>query len=281
MSEKPEDIGLDNKSSTERDRIDMNHEISGEPTGRIQRFLSENSRDIYGVSEKKKSERAYRTMLEMLLAEDAQYAALYSQVTEKLEKAYQAVDQALIDINQRLEASVEKLQFLRENATELKDGTKVFRSENNSVFTENGKKLSKEETQNLQFSDNAPSWEEYKAEKETREALLRDRKKLTDYKYNTLDDIDRRMKDEDDPISKDELKDLQDNFPNLPVLETRSINMSAQYSANSSSVASSLETDPNQPTNTISSAFEKAHDGILDLAELDAIAPQRTSTPAP
>ena len=144
VSEKPEHIGIDSKSSQERDRIDLNSEIAGLPTGRIQRFLSENAHGIYGESKKEKSERHYRSMLEILLAEDAQYFALYSQVTENLDKAYQAVDQALIDINQRLEDSGKKLQFLREKTPESEDGIKIFRSNDGSIYTEDGKCLSDE-----------------------------------------------------------------------------------------------------------------------------------------
>lgn len=58
VSGRLEHFGGDSKSTVKRERIDLNHEIAGEPTGRIPRFLSENHYAMYGGdSEKKQSER--------------------------------------------------------------------------------------------------------------------------------------------------------------------------------------------------------------------------------
>ena len=220
LTDKPVDIGLDSKSPAERDRIDLNHEISGEPTGRIQRFLSGGSTAYTGETKKKKAEREYRTLLEMLLAEDPQYAALYRKVTKKLEKAQQAVGQVLIDTNQRLEASDRKLQILRGNAAELQDGTKVFQStDNNSIYTEQGKRLNNEEAQDIEFSDNAPSWEAYRAEKESYDTAMRQKAEVETYQQDVLEVAKERINDKENPLSLDELEELEtrieDEMPDI------------------------------------------------------------------
>ncbi len=122
LSDKLQDEGIESKKAAERDMIELNHEIAGVETGRIKRFLNEGSLSFSGETKKEKAEREFRTMLDMLLAEDPIYAALYKQVTEKIEKAQQAVNLALVDINQRLEAFDRKLQLLYDNAAELPDG---------------------------------------------------------------------------------------------------------------------------------------------------------------
>ncbi len=210
LTEKPEDNGMDSKSSVERDRIDLNREIAGVSTSRIQRFLSDDSFNMYGDSEKKKSERQYRSMLEILLTEDAQYKALYTKVTKNLENAYQAVDSALININQRIEDSDRKLQFMRDNAPELADGTKVFKSaHDNGVYTEDGKCLNDANTQNITFSNNSPNWEEFKSEKETFDTATHQKTEVETYKHDVLDHAKERLNDEDNPALMDELEDIQ------------------------------------------------------------------------
>jgi len=213
MTDKPEDIGLDSKSQTERDRIDLNHEMAGDETGRIKRFLSDSTIGLYGETEKQKSERRYRNLLDMLLAEDSHYAALYKRVADKLEKAQQAVDQTLIDINQRLEDSDRTLQIMRENAAELEDGTKVYKSTSDSrIYTDDGKRLGDDEAQDIVFSADAPSWEDYRAEKEKHELAARQKEEVETYQQDVLNPATERMKNEDNPPSMDELKEIDERL---------------------------------------------------------------------
>jgi len=284
VSEKPQDIGLDSKSPAKRDQIDLNHEISDEPTGRIQRFLSENSHDIYGgESEKKKAERRYRSMLQMLLAEDAQYAALYSQVTKNLDQAYQAVDRALINIGQRLEDSDRKLQLLRENTAEMEDGTKIFLSNEGSIFTEDGKRLSDEEAQKYSHLDNLQSWDENLVEKLKRETLLRARQGFEEYKGNTLDNIDRRIKDEDNPVLKDELEYLNEQIKSaMPDFSTANFYntelVANTINSTSASAAHDLVEETRLNVPDLGNDFELASVDIPDLGSVPASEPTHART---
>ncbi len=145
-------------------------------------------------------------MLDMLLAQDPHYAAQYKKVTEKIDKAQQAVDQALVDINQRLGASDRELQFLRDEAAELKDGTKVFQStDNTSIYTEHGKRLNHEKARNIKFSKNSPKWETYKAEKENHNIAARQKLEVETYQRDVLDPAKEQVNNRDNPPSKDEL----------------------------------------------------------------------------
>lgn len=59
-----------------RDRADLNHEILGEGTNRIRRYLSESGPDFFGEDKKKKEERQHLSRLQELLL-DAEYKAAY------------------------------------------------------------------------------------------------------------------------------------------------------------------------------------------------------------
>ena len=116
LTDKPQGIGIDSKITAKLDRIDLNNEMAGIDTGKTWQFLSNNSPTNPHVRKKLETEREFRSMLDVLLAQDPHHAELYKKVTEKIDKAQQTVDQALIDINQRLEVSDRKLQLLRENS---------------------------------------------------------------------------------------------------------------------------------------------------------------------
>ncbi len=147
----------------------------------------------------------------MLLGEDPIYAALYTKVTEKVEKARHAVDLVLIDINQRLEDSERNLQILRDQAAELQDGTKVFKSTTDgSIYTEHGKRLSGEKAKNIVFPDHAPKWETYRSEKAAHDTAARQKQEVEAYQSDVLDHATKRMNDEDNPPSMDELKKLNE-----------------------------------------------------------------------
>lgn len=210
MSDKPEHVGLDNKPAVERDWIDLNHEISGEPVGRIQRFLPDNALGVYGENEKKKSERRFRTMLEILLAEDAQYAKLYFEIKETLDGAKRAMGRALIDLNQRLGESERLFRLLQDNAAKLDDGTRVFRSAvDGSIYAENGRKLSSDEARGIEFSEHAPSWEAYKTAKDRLETVKEQKSAVETYQRDVIDRAQERLSDADDPPSLEELEKIE------------------------------------------------------------------------
>lgn len=202
-----DDVGPNFKSRARRDNEDLNLEKSGLETGRMARFLV-GDKSVRTVEERKKKEEAQRfySLLEMLLREDARYAKLYHEVRERLERAHQAVDSALIDIKQRLEASDRKLQKLRNAAAELPDGRKVFRSSiDNALYSEDGQRLNERDAQKVKIPEGALSWEEYAREAEKRHQLRQDTEEAERYRDEVLKPAQDRLNDRDNPPSMEEL----------------------------------------------------------------------------
>ncbi|MEW8333921.1 MAG: hypothetical protein AB2692_23530, partial [Candidatus Thiodiazotropha sp.] len=67
---------MDSKTPAVRDRVDLGHEMAGLETGRIKRFLADGASGYAADSDEKKARREQRSLLDILLAEDPQYAAL-------------------------------------------------------------------------------------------------------------------------------------------------------------------------------------------------------------
>jgi hypothetical protein len=219
MAARPEDIGLDNMPQSVRDLRDLGHELSGE-TSRINRFLPEGGSGFSVESEEKKSEKRYQSLLEMLLMEDPQYAALYNRVADKLDRAQRAVDKALADIKQRLETSGIALQRMRDSAPELADGTKVFRSRKDGhVYTEDGQRLDDEQARGIEFPPDAADLEDYRAQKDAQDTDLRQREEIERYQRDVLDPMKERMRDPNNVFTKDELEEMDRNVDaSLPAM---------------------------------------------------------------
>ncbi len=279
MADTPEDIGLDSKTVAERDRTDLNHEQAGDDTGRIKRFLVEGASGYNAQSEEKKSKRRYQSLLETLLTQDPQYAALYNRVADKLDRVQRAVDSALADINERLEASGQKLQNMRENAGELEDGTKVFRSSvDGGVYTEDGRRLSDEEAQNVDIPDGAASWEDYRDEKKARDTALRQREEIERYQRDVLDPARERMNDPKHPPTQDEMRDIdrriEAEIPGLVRSELHESDLQASHDDHPSiSAAHEMVEETNLDVPDMSKAF--------DLASAGPMLPGPAPDPAP
>ncbi|HNP50526.1 MAG TPA: hypothetical protein PKJ85_01870 [Nitrosomonas nitrosa] len=214
VSEKPVNIGIDNKPKSEQDKIDLNHEMSGMPTGRRQRFLTQNDYGVHGEeSEKKKAERRYSNLLEYMLAEDARYAKLYYEVQDTLNQARRAAEHALSDINKQLEVAERTLQMMRDNAARLDDGTLVFRSTaDGHVYTEDGRKLSDDEASGIAFSENAPSREAYNQAKSSVETARTKKTEVEAYQRD-IDHAQERLRDVENPLTLEELETIKRDIP--------------------------------------------------------------------
>lgn len=283
LTERPEITDTNAIEQAKQDKIDLNCEIAGIDNGRMKRFLNDGSITYHGETKKQKAEREFHTMLDMLLAQDPIYAALYHEVTEEVGKAKQAVELAMIDINQRLEASDRRLQFLRENAAELKDGTKVFKSSiDNSIYTEHGKRLTAEEAQNIAFTGTEPSLDEYQNTKASYDLAVSQKAEVETYQRDVLDPATKRINDKDEPPSMDELKELNKTIETkMPdIVKANGHNVSLAINASneySTSVAHDIEkTQLNVPD--MAKSFDLARVDIPDLGEIPENAPVPTRT---
>lgn len=261
--------------------------LVGEPTGRIPRFLSENHYALYGGdSEKKQSERRYRTMLQMLLEEDTQYARLYYEVQDTLNKARRAADRALDDINRQLEEAERTLQHMRNNAARLDDGTLVFRSTvDGHVYTEDGRQLSDDEAQDIEFSDNAPSQEDYNTQKQKVETLKKQEVEVKTYKRDVIDRAQERMDDENDPPSVEELEKIEQDIhvrkPAIlsPYLYQEGL-LENQSKPNNLTVAQDIAGNSPLEMPPMNSQFEKARLDIPDNEVFSVAGNNPTTAPA-
>lgn len=262
MAVQSEHIGIDQKPISERDRIDLNNEIAGVDTGRAPRFLLDTDRDPQSEnSEKKKRERATNMLLYML-EHDAQYAKQYYEVSEKLKNAQQVAERAMMSIDHRLAESDRSLQFFRDNASKLEDGTRIFKSSNGSIYTEDGQRLDDEKAQTTHISDDAPSWEQYRAAQEKHADLLRSKNNIERYERDVLGPAQERMQDQDNPMTKEELDILAGDIEHKKPAEFNQALYKTDLDASiprTGSVAASISQDAttaNAPV--LSAAFSKA-----------------------
>lgn len=138
LTDKPQDTEIDSKITAKLDRVDLNNEMAGIDTGKSWRFLSNNSPSNPHIRKKLETEREFRSMLDMLLAQDPYYAALYKKVTEKIDKAQQAVNYcAITRRNYRMEL-------------------KYFSLITVALLSNTVNALSDEKAKNITFPKNAP-----------------------------------------------------------------------------------------------------------------------------
>jgi hypothetical protein len=210
IQEPEDDIGPDFKSRAMRDREDLNAEIAGANTGRQARFLvGDNAPIIVTERKKKEEERRFYFLLDMLLRDDPHYARLYTETRDKIERARQAVDLALLDIKQGLEVSDRKLQKMREEAGMLPDGTRVFRSSvDNGIYTESGQRLNAADSASASIPEGAASWEEYAAAQDAKRKLRESERDAQRYRDEVLKPAAERLNNKDDPPSMEELKEI-------------------------------------------------------------------------
>lgn len=240
----------------QQDRDDLNREISGELAGRIARFGvggHENS-EHPEAKKKREKERAYRSMLQILLLDDAQYADMYYRVQNKLHKAYQSVERVMSSIGHDLSKSQETLIKFENDATKLDDGTAVFQSLDGSIFTESGQRLSDGVAQNIAIKPGAPGWEEYRDVRDRYLDLYAQRDDILRYKIEVLDHAAERMADHDDPALRAELESLSID------IEERMPEVVQQYAQDK--VAKSYHELRNEKSLSLGDEFSKAKDKV-------------------
>lgn len=146
------------------------------------------------LEERKKKEEADR-----LETSDALQLLIYaspiavSEFEQRLDLYERATIEALMENQEALDESSDRLDALLGEAYELPDGRRVFKTENGlRVFDENGTELSAEELDPDLIEAHRPRWETFKAEKDAHDALTEERQELLDYQEK-LDDARERL----------------------------------------------------------------------------------------
>lgn len=196
----------------QRDFDDLQLELSGQDTGRMQRFGAGNTNKR--MAERKKDEQFSKqlTALQRLLENDPVYAALHSEVMDLLAKAETAADAALDQAREDLQSAEAGLQDIQEGANQLPDGTRIYKDADGQVWTEDGRLVPKEDLGGVVWKDGAASYEDYLRQKQTIEDAKARIHDIEDYLYKVLGPARGRLTDPDNPPSKDDLDRIKDDI---------------------------------------------------------------------
>lgn len=197
----------------EQDREDLNNERAGREVGRIQRFLPE-SASAHAIKAKRERGDRHWSLLRQLLAQDAEYRALYDSTRDQLQKAEAATDAALTVADEDLHTANRSLNDMLDKASTLPDGTKVFRDQNGDVWRAGGTRVTGDDLDRIQWLDGAPSYRAYLALKQKVEDAQRRFDDLLRYQVDVLGNARNRLMNDDDPPSKDDLRKIQDDIKN-------------------------------------------------------------------
>lgn len=195
-------------SKQEQDFIDHQNELAGADVGRQPRFLSE-PKTASAIETRKKKDRERLSRLLELLQHDPEYAALYSQTIGLLGRAEVATAMALEKAEEALNQAAQELDAITDRANTLPDGTKVFRDANGVTRTADGEIIDDQRLDTIHHRPDAPSYGEYLAAKKATEQAQKRIDELRRYQVDGLGDARHRMTDPDNPLTKDELKDIQ------------------------------------------------------------------------
>ena len=157
--------------------------------------------------EAKQSEKQqeFRNKLQMILAQNADFARLYNRVNDMLRDAETLVEDSIELETDRLLEQTELLNDGLADANKLPDGTSVFMNNDGDIVAEDGRKLKADEIESLSWHDGAISYEEYLVRQmavvETTQRIDR----LRRYQVDTLGHMRERMQDKHDVVTQDEL----------------------------------------------------------------------------
>jgi hypothetical protein len=199
------------------DDRDFNAELTGLEIGRIPRFFSQTAEALRNGKDANGKDKL--SDLEWLLLNNARYAALYHKVEDKLNEAELAIARSLDTINQKLAQNALELAEMDSRSSTLPDGTKVYKSRNGKAYTADGRELSKEEAETVEWRKDAPTLEERRDKARAGEALLRRKAEIDDFKQDVVDPM-RQKKDSNQVLSEGEMQDFLKQVEKMPSLTT-------------------------------------------------------------
>lgn len=189
-----------------RDFDDLQNEYAGRETGRMTRFLPQDSNSPE-VLRKKRSEAAYRSLLEILL-EDPIYRARYDEVLQALTDAVAATEEALAMIASEIEQAFDAIEDLRGKAARLPDGTRVYRDAKGNIRREDGSIIDDTLAATIIWTGHEPSFEEMQAAADALATLQAQQDELDAFQNNVLGPAQNQMSDQDDPPTLEELDQI-------------------------------------------------------------------------
>lgn len=205
----PREAARDTKRRQDSD--DFQNELAGRETGRQQRFFPDDDRSPRAERKKQGSEQAFRSMLDMLMA-DPVYRARYEQVMTRLREAEQATEAALDRISDLIAETEDTLQDMEDRAARLPDGTMVVRDANGVVRRADGSVVEAYLVETILWTGNQPSYENYRAQQDRLAGLEESRDEVERYRDDVLGPARDLVTDASDPPSLDELDTIMDDI---------------------------------------------------------------------
>lgn len=190
---------------------DLQNEIAGRDTGRISRFLTADEGPSR-ADEKRRKDKAYRDTLDMLLATDPEYLALYTKLGNELSDGEVEADSIIAGLQTAIATLEEQIDEMRADAPALPDGRRVFRYADGRVVDETGTLVSPELAEGVIWRDGSPSAEEYFEALEKRQSTSDLLEQWVTYRHDHLGDLRNRYDDRDEPMTKGDLKDALDDI---------------------------------------------------------------------
>lgn len=146
------------------------------------------------------------------LMSDPEYAALYTETVDAVTQAQIATEAAMMTALETLQQSEDGLTDLQGNAAQLApSGERVYRDQDGNVYTEDGRKLSEQEAESVVFPEDAPSYEDYLAQKKAAHDARERVESIRRYQ-DRLGGYQNRLNDPDNPLTPDELRGIQEDI---------------------------------------------------------------------
>lgn len=199
-------------AADERRRLDfddLQNELAGWETGRMRRFLNADARDGREVRGKRERDASSLSRLQLLLASDPAYKALYDETFDKLREAEKRTADALTLARAAERNAQTQLDGLIANAAMLPDGTRVFRDKDGKIWRENGTIVGNEDAASIVWRGDEPSYEDYRTALTDRDASTSAVAEIERYQVETLGTARDRLTDEDNPLNSEELQRMQ------------------------------------------------------------------------
>lgn len=191
---------------------DLQNEIAGREVGRLERFGVGNELSDAALQKKEQKKDFMLTALAQLM-QDLEYFKLYNNTSILLHDLMRMSDEALESSNTKLESLLQQRDKNLENANKLADGRVVFKSNNGDVLTENDEIITNQVLlDGVVWKDNAATYEEYVENRGAISVTRSDIDEMIHYQNDVLGNAMDRLGNADDPLSKEELKEMQQHI---------------------------------------------------------------------
>ena len=204
----------------EDDRRDYERELAGIDIGREARFhgtefVEERRQGRSGASSAQRSaQREFTSRLQMLLATNPGYAALYNDTMGALGDAEKAADDALEKLEAALTKARRETQNMLERAAKLPGGRSVFKDKDGQVWDEHGERISADQAASIQWRGDEPTREAFIDQSRYAKDISRSVDEMRGVQVD-LGGIREEMTDKDNPPTQERVEDLRNQIHSL------------------------------------------------------------------